>query len=233
MSKKKHRKPSNNKISNLTNTILGILKKDRTQTFNYKQIAAKLGVNDASSRNQIIKKLHQLKVNGDVEEVDRGKFRAIVNTEYHTGKLDLATKGNGYIICDDFDDDVFISSNNINKALHGDEVEFYAYKRRKRGKLEGEITNIIKRAKSEYVGVIQIHDKKNFAFVVPDSSKMQKDIFVPINKINKAEDGDKVLVKLEDWPEKADSPYGKVIEVLGKPGEHNTEILAVIRTLLK
>ena len=228
MTKKKHRKPSNNKISNLSNTILSILKKDRNSTFNYKQIAAKLGVNDASSRNQIIKKLAQLKAKQEIEEVDRGKFKAIVNTEYHTGILDLAAKGNGYIISDDFEDDIFIASNNINKALNGDEVEFYAYKRKHRGKQEGEITNIIKRAKTEYVGTIQIHEKKNFAFVVPDSNKMYTDIFVPINKINKAQDGDKVLVSLEDWPEKADSPNGKVIKVLGKPGEHGTEINAIM-----
>ena len=123
---------------------------------------------------------------------------------------------------------MFIASNNINKGLHGDQVEFYVYKRRNRGKLEGEITHIIERAKSEYVGVIQIHEKKNFAFVVVDSNKMYKDIFVPINKINKAEDGDKVLVKFEEWPEKSDSPNGKVIKVLGKPGDHNTEIHAIL-----
>ncbi|GAA4245470.1 ribonuclease R [Winogradskyella damuponensis] len=228
MTKKKHRKPSHNKISNLTNTILSILKKERNSTFNYKQIAAKLGVNDASSRNQIIKKLQQLKAKQEIEEVERGKFKAIVNTEYHTGILDLAAKGNGYIICDDFEEDIFIASNNINKALNGDEVEFYAYKRKHRGKQEGEITNIIKRAKTEYVGTIQIHEKKNFAFVVVDSNKMYTDIFVPINKINKAEDGDKVLVALEDWPEKSDSPNGKVIEVLGKPGEHGTEINSIM-----
>ncbi|MBC3845776.1 ribonuclease R [Winogradskyella echinorum] len=228
MTKKKKRRSSNNKISNLTNTILSILKKDRNQSFNYKQIAAKLGVNDASSRNQIIKKLAQLKAKQEIEEVDRGKFKAIVNTEYYTGILDLGSKGNGYIISDDFEDDIFIASNNINKALNGDEVEFYAYKRKHRGKQEGEITNIIKRAKTEYVGTIQIHDKKNFAFVVPDSPKMYTDIFVPINKINKAEDGDKVLVSLEDWPEKADSPNGKVIQVLGKPGEHGTEINSIM-----
>ncbi|MFD2542935.1 ribonuclease R [Lacinutrix gracilariae] len=228
MTKKKHRKPSHNKISNLTNTILSILKKDRTKSFNYKQIAAKLGVNDASSRNQIIKKLAKLKADGDIEEVERGKFKAIVNTEYYTGKLDLTSKGSGYVIVEGFEDDIFIASNNINKALHGDEVELYIYNRRKRGRLEGEITNIIKRAKSEYVGIIQIHEKKNFAFFVADSNKMYKDIFIPINKINKAQDGDKVLVSLEDWPEKADSPYGRVIQVLGKPGEHNTEIHAIL-----
>ena len=228
MSKKRKGKSKKNGISNLTNTILSILKKERNQSFNYKQIAAKLGVNDASSRNQIIKTLAKLAGKEEIQQVERGKFKAVVNTEYHIGKLDLAAKGNGYVICDDFEDDVFIASNNINKALHGDEVEFYAYKRRKRGKAEGEITNIIKRAKTEYVGVIQIHEKKNFAFVVVDSNKMYTDIFVPINKINKAEDGDKVLVSLEDWPEKSDSPNGKVIEVLGKPGDHNTEIHAIL-----
>ncbi|MDO7172124.1 ribonuclease R family protein [Mariniflexile sp. AS56] len=225
MTRKKNGK-SKKGISNLTNTILSILKKDRNQSFNYKQIAAKLDVNDASSRNQIIKKLAELAVKKEVEEVERGKFKAVINTEYHTGILDLASKGNGYIICDDFEDDVFIASNNVNKALNGDEVEFYVYKRRHRGKLEGEITQVLKRDKSEYVGVIQLHDK--YAFVIADSNKMYKDIFVPINKTLKAEDGDKVLVKLEDWPEKADSPYGKVIQVLGKPGDHNTEIHSIL-----
>ena len=225
MSRKNKRK-SSNKISNLTNTILSILKKERNKSFNYKQIAAILDVNDASSRNQIIKKLQQLKAKKEIDEIERGKFKAIMSTEYHSGILDLSSKGSGYIICEDFDEDVFVASNNINKALDGDEVEFYAYKRRKRGKLEGEITNILKRAKNEYVGVIQI--SKNYAFVIADTTKMYKDIFVPINKINKAEDGDKVLVTLEDWPQNADSPYGKVIKVLGKPGEHSTEIHSIL-----
>ena len=224
--KRKKKGRRNNKTSNLTNTILSILKKDRNKAFNYKQIAAKLDVNDASSRNQIIKKLQQLKTKQEIEEVDRGKFKAILNTEYFTGIIDITSKGSGYVICEDFEDDIFISSNNINKALHGDEVELYVYKRRKRGKLEGEVTQIIKRAKEEYVGVIQIHN--NYAFVIADNTKMHKDIFVPINKTFNAEEGDKVLVRLEDWPEKADSPYGRVVKILGKPGEHNTEIHSIL-----
>ena len=176
MTRKKKRKSSRNKISNLTNTILSILKKERNKSFNYKQIAAKLGVNDASSRNQIIKTLAKLAAKQEIEQVDRGKFKAIVNTEYHRGIVDLSGRGSAYIICDDFDEDVFIASNNINKALDGDEVEFYAYKRRKRGKIEGEITGIVKRARTEYVGVIQVN--KNYAFVIPDGGKMYTDIFV-------------------------------------------------------
>jgi len=225
MTRKKKRR-SNNKISNLTNTILGILKKDRNQSFNYKQISAKLGLTDASSRNQIIKTLHKLKAKQEIEEVDRGKFKAIVSTEYYTGIIDATSKGSGYVVSKDFEKDIFIASNNMNRALNGDEVEVYVYKRRKRGKLEGEITQILKRAKSEFVGIIQINN--NFAFVIPDSNKMYVDVFVPINKTKRAVNGDKVLVKIEEWPEKADSPIGKIVDVLGKPGEHNTEIHAIL-----
>ena len=223
---RKKRKRNSNKIQNYQNSILTVLKTDRNQALNYKQIAAKLNVNDASSRNQIIKNLAKLASKGDIEEVDRGKFKVVVTSEYHTGKLDISSRGNGYITSEDFEEDVHISSNNINKALNGDEVEFYVFKRKFRGKIEGEITHILNRVKSEFVGVIQIH--KSYAFVIPDDYKMYKDIFVPLNKTYKAEDGDKVLVKLEDWPEKADSPFGKVLKVLGKPGEHNTEIHSIL-----
>ena len=220
------RKKSKKKLHNLTESIHTILRVDRNKTFNYKQIAAKLGVNDASSRNQIIKTLLRLKAKQEIEEVDRGKFKAIVSAEYYTGIFDASARGSGYVICKDFEDDIFVASNNVNKALHGDEVELYVYKRRKNGKLEGEITQVISRHKTEYVGVIQIH--KNYAFVIPDSNKMYVDIFVPLNKTFKAEDGDKVLVQIEDWPAKADSPIGKVIKILGKPGEHNTEIHSIL-----
>ena len=213
-------------IENLSALILKLLRSHRSKTYNYKQIAAHLNVNDSHSRNQIIKKLQLLKSKNEIEEVERGKFKALVNTDYHTGIIEVNAKGSGYVICDAFDDDIFIASNYLNKALHLDEVEFYIFKRRRNGRLEGEVTHIIKRAKSSYVGVIQI--QKSYAFVIADDKKMYKDIFIPLNKINKAEDGDKVLVILQDWPEKTNSPYGKVSKVLGKPGEHNTEIHAIL-----
>ena len=108
MTRKKKRSKSSPKIQNLTSTILNILRKEKGKTFNYKQIAAKLGVNDASSRNQIIKKLQQLKAKQEIEEVERGKFKAVITTEYHTGILDLTARGSGHVICHDFDEDIFI-----------------------------------------------------------------------------------------------------------------------------
>jgi ribonuclease R/exosome complex exonuclease DIS3/RRP44 len=110
--------------------------------------------------------------------------------------------------------------------LDGDTVKAYVYDRRSSRKPEAEVLEIIERYKTEFVGVVDI--QKNFGFVTTANAKMYTDIFIPKNKLGEAEHGDVVLVKLEDWPVKADSPFGSVIKVLGKPGEHNTEIHAIL-----
>ena len=226
MKRKSRRRKKSPKIENITQGILKILKSEPHKTFNYKQIAAKFGVNDASSRNQIIKKLAQLAAKKQIEEVERGKFKIIPNINTFTGRLEITAKGTGYVVVEDLEDDIFIPNNNLNKALDGDEVEVYVYRRKRRGKSEGEITRIINRKRNEFVGVIEL--QKNYGFVNVQDGKMYTDIFVPKNKIGKSEHGDKVLVKLEDWPDNAESPFGKVVKVLGKPGEHHTEIHAIL-----
>ncbi len=91
---------------------------------------------------------------------------------------------------------------------------------------EAEVVEILERAKTEFVGVIDI--QKNFAFVTTADAKMYTDIFIPKDRIGEAQNGDVVLVKIQVWPKKADSPFGEVIKVLGKPGEHDTEIHAIL-----
>lgn len=223
---KNKRKKSKNKIDNLSQTILNILRKDHSQAFNYKQIAAKLQLDDPSSRNQIIKKLKDLQGKGSIQEIDRGKYILTPSQNYYTGRVDIAGRGQGYIIVEDLEDDIYVSSKNLNKALNGDIVEVYVFKRKKGGKTEGEITKIIERKRTEFVGTIDVLE--NFAFVDVTDYKMYTDIFVPKNKINGAKSGEKVLVEMLEWPEKEDSPIGKVIKVLGMPGEHNTEIHSIL-----
>ncbi|EAQ47856.1 MULTISPECIES: ribonuclease R [Leeuwenhoekiella] len=227
MPKKKRRRNSNSKIGNLTQKILKILKREPGKSFNHKQIAAKLQVDDPNSRNQIVKELAQLKAKKHIEEQDRGKYSFNATSHYHTGKLDATSRGDGYVVVDGMEQDIYIPKNNMNKALHGDTVKVYVYKQRRSKKHEGEIVEILERKTDEFVGVVQM--QKNFAFVNTSAEgKMRTDIFVPKNKLNGAQDGEKVLVKIEDWPEKADSPFGKIIKVLGLPGEHNTEIHSIL-----
>ena len=221
------KKKSSNKIGNLQVKILQILKRSGNESLNYKQIASKLKLDDPSSRNQIIKKLAQLTAQKIIEETSRGKFKIIQDAkDSYTGVVDITSKGNAYIVVEGLEEDIFVPSNSLNKALHGDEVEVYVYRRRRRGKTEGEITTIIKRKRTEFIGIIEIKDR--FAFVTCQDPKIYTDFFIPKDRINGAKNGEVVLVEMGDWPEKADSPFGTVKEVLGTPGEHETEIHAIL-----
>lgn len=214
------------KPKDFTAQIFKILSREPSKSFNYKQIAAALELSDTKSRNEIIRDLKILKAQDKIHETEIGKYQIISKAEYYEGIVDMTSRKTGYFVCDELEDDVFIPFINLNHALDGDKVKAYIYNRRSSRKPEAEVLEILERKKSEFVGVIDI--QKNFAFVTTANAKMYTDIFIPKNKIGDAEHGDVVLVTLEDWPKKADSPFGSVIKVLGKPGEHNTEIHAIL-----
>ncbi len=226
MSKKK-KKAKNHRKNEITRGIFTVLEKEPKKTFNYKQIAAKIGVTDAHDRNTLIKRLVKLKEAKRIAETDRGQYKALASTKtYHTGTVDITGRGNAYIIIEGMDDDVFVPFNKLKKAFHKDTVEVYIFPKRNGKKLEGEITSIVARNKSSFVGIVDM--QKTFAFVRPSDFRMYTDIFVPKEKIGSAEDGDKVIVEVEEWPDKAESPFGHITEVLGKPGEHDTEIHSIL-----
>lgn len=226
MPKRKKRRKNKSTIQGLALSILTILRKEHSKPFNYKQIAAKLGVDDASSRNQIIKKLKALQLKGEIQELERGKYIITPSKNYHTGTMDITSRGRGFVIVDGLEDDIKISNKNLNKALNKDTVEVYVFSRKRGGRMEGEVTKIIERKRTEFVGTIQISDK--FAFVECQGYNMYTDIFVPKSKIGEAQDGDRVLVRMDGWESHSDSPIGSVLKVLGKPGEHNTEIHSIL-----
>ena len=207
--------------------IVKILSQNANKPFNYKQICAILELTDTKSRNEIIKDLKILAAQKIIIEAEPGSFLIkAMSQDYYEGKIDMTSRRTAYFISDELEEDVFIPTNNLNHALDKDLVKVYVYNRRKGRKPEGEVIEVLERNKDEFVGVIDI--QKNFAFVTTANPKMYTDIFIPKDKYNDAENGDVVLVKIEDWPKKADSPFGSVIKVLGKPGEHNTEIHAIL-----
>ena len=207
--------------------IVKILSQNANKPFNYKQICAILELNDTKSRNEIIKDLKILAAQKIIIEAEPGSFLIkAMSQDYYEGKIDMTSRRTAYFVCEELEEDVFIPTNNLNHALDKDLVKVYVYNRRKGRKPEGEVIEVLERNKDEFVGVIDI--QKNFAFVSTANPKMYTDIFIPKDKYNDAENGDVVLVKIEDWPKKADSPFGSVIKVLGKPGEHNTEIHAIL-----
>ncbi|TAI47575.1 ribonuclease R [Flagellimonas allohymeniacidonis] len=226
MSKKKKRSRSQRK-NEITKGIFTVLEKEPSKSFNYRQIAAKLGITETRDRNDLIKRLGQLKAGDRIVEVERGKFqkKPSLNT-YFEGKVDMTTTGNAYVVVEDLDEDIFVPFNRLNKAFHGDMVEVFLKPKRNGKKPEGEISKVLERKKSSFVGIVD--KQKTFAFVRPTDGKMYTDIFIPKEKMKNAEDGDKVLVDIGLWPEDADSPFGEIVQILGKPGEHHTEIHSIL-----
>lgn len=219
-------KKKGNIIKDLSKEIISILSKNPTQEFNYKQIAAKIGVSDAASKNQIIKSLEDLFGKKRINETSRGKYKIHLSSNYFVGKLDVTSNGNAYLVSEDLEDDIFISANHLNKGLNSDIVKVYVFNKKRSKKQEGEVVEIIKRHKTEFVGVLQLNN--NFGFVVPDDFKMYADIFIAKKDLNDAKNGEKVVVELIEWPENSKNPFGKITNVIGKPGEHETEIHSIL-----
>ena len=213
-------------IKDLTRSIFKILNEDNSKFYNYKQIASKLDVSDTDGKTQILKKLAELKANKKIKEIDRGKFQINEDRKYSIGTLDITSNGNGYFVTDDYENDIFLPNINLGKGLHGDVVRAYVYKRKRSNKLEADVVEVIERVKIEFVGVLQ--KNKNFGFVICDNHKMYADIFISQNKLNGAEHGDKVQATISDWPENSKNPFGKITTVLGKPGDHNTEMHSIL-----
>ncbi len=206
--------------------VLAFLKHNSGKTFNYKQLGAAMEVQSESERFMLIETLEGLKAQGFITEPERGKYSVKETREYATGTIDFTTQGTAFVVTSEEDNDIFIPFKKTRDALQGDLVKVQVISRRGGRRREGEVVQVIKRAKNSYVGTIQVNPK--FAFVVPDYHKIHVDFFVKPADLNGAENGQKVLVELAEWRQGDDNPRAVVKEIFGKPGEHETEIHAIM-----
>ncbi len=224
------KKKGNNKSSKaqqkLALDILDAIKDQGNKLFNYKQIAALLQADDDFTRQLIRESLDMLVEQGKLEEPETGKFRIPFYEKYIEGTVDMSGSGNAYILNDVYEEDVYVVANNLKNAMHGDRVKVFVYARKKGQKLKGEVVEILQRARTEFVGTLEVSEK--FAFLIPDNDRLTKDIFIPLKDLNGGKDDDKAVVRITEWPEGAKNPVGEVIRVLGKKGLHETEIHAIL-----
>ncbi|MCD6016941.1 MAG: ribonuclease [Bacteroidetes bacterium] len=206
--------------------VLAFLRHNSEKAFNYKQLGSAMEIDNEGDRFALLETLEELKHQGFVTEKETGKYQAKENKVYETGTIDFTTQGTAFVIISPELPDVFIPFRRTKDALQGDLVKIAVQPQRGREKPEGEVIEVIQRKKTKYVGTIQINPK--FAFVVPDYTKIHVDFFIPIHDINGAKNGQKVLVELTDWKKGSDNPNGKVVDVLGTAGEHETEINAIM-----
>ena len=206
--------------------VLDFLKHNSSKTFNYKQLGAAMEINTDGERLQLIETLENLKLQGFVIENEIGKYQIKETKQYLTGTIDFTSQGTAFLIFSDTEEDIYIPARKSKDALQGDLVKVYLYPKRSGKRKEGEVVEVITRAKSQFVGTIKINPK--FSFVITDNHKIHVDFFIRNSDTNGAEDGQKVLIEFKEWKQGDQNPTAKVIEIFGFPGLHKTEMNAIM-----
>ncbi|MCB0380146.1 MAG: RNB domain-containing ribonuclease, partial [Flavobacteriales bacterium] len=224
----KHKKNSNSGgfKANLIQQIISIFDKNPTQTFNYKQLSQAFGFKDVANKKLVNIILEELTHQGKLRELKRGSFKLNSSKSLLEGTLDMTSRGAAYLIVPDTEVDVYIAPKNTGNALHGDKVKVNVFYSKANKKPEGEVIEVVERAKTEFVGIVE--KSKNFAFVVTSDQRMPVDIFIANDKLKGAKNGEKVVAKITEWPADKKNPFGIVTQVLGMPGEHDTEMHAIL-----
>jgi len=227
--KKKYISQKNDhKLMEIGKLIMRFMNQNQTKLYNYKQISDGIDYKNPRQREMVIQALHKLLANQRIKETEKGKFSINLNIAGTlTGTIDFNQSGNAYVTVENLKDDIFIHSKNVKDALQGDKVLIVTYNFKGK-KLEGSVLEVLERKRSEFVGTFQLVQHKEFGFVVCDKKTINTDIFIPKGKINGAENGNKVVVKMTEWKPGDKNPEGEILQVLGNPGEHETEIHSIL-----
>lgn len=209
----------------LIKQVVDFFSNNKDSVVNYKQIAHKLGLKE-QERKLLPDILNKLTKEDYLKMEGMGKFRLNQRGRFVIGRIDRTTSGKTFLIPEDGGEDIFIAERNTHHALNKDIVRVFLRASRKRQKPEGEVIEIIERARTQFVGVLSV--SKNYAFLVIDNRVITNDIFIPLDKLNGGKDGEKAVVKIIEWPDDGKNPIGEVIDVLGTSGDNNTEMHAIL-----
>ena len=227
MAKKKKikKKRSFNKRS-LIKEIMKVFRLNPKKTFNYRQLSKEIGIKENSIKELIIAVLYDLQEQEKLILISPGKYRYKKNHSFIEGVADVTTRGNAYVRIEEMEQDIFIRDKYLLNAISGDFVKVSLFSTFKKRKPEGEITEIIKRNKTQLVGVVRFSEKA--AFVLINDPRIHFDVFLPNQERKKVKDGQQIVVNITDWGNKTTKPTGEVLTVLGYPGEHTVEIHSIL-----
>lgn len=207
--------------------VLDVFEKNGNKPLNYKQVSAQLNITEAEGREAILDILKEETKKTTLKEISQGKFQLVELKTFVEGRVDMTNDGSAFIVTDDeFENDIYVAPRKVRTALHGDRVKVYVYAKSKGRRKEGEIIEIIKRAKMEFTGIVKLSER--YAFFIPDDRKMLHDIFIPSSELNGAKNGIKAIAEITDWPPDAKNPIGRITKVLGAQGENDTEMNAIL-----
>ncbi len=227
MSKKKERKSEKKiKKQDLLHRIVELFNKHPKETFNYKQASSEIGATSEANRLTVVDILYQLTEDDFLVEVSRGKYKLNGLGVIAEGVFERRHNGKNQFIPDKGGQPVFVAERNSYHAMTGDRVRVQMLAKRKGREPEAEVLEVLERAQHTFVGILEV--QKTFAFLVTDNKILANDIFIPKNKLKGGKTGQKAIVNVLEWPDRAKNPIGEVVDVLGDAGNNTTEMHAIL-----
>lgn len=229
------------KSNNLGNKIIEVLSHGNAGAkYNYKQIAAKVGVYDKQGRASVQEILQDFLEARILLKAGRGHYKInpkylskeTTGKNYVIGRLEMKPGGSAFVINDNKsadkaeDEDIYIADGNLGNALHNDMVKVVVFPSRKGKRPEGQVVEIVERSQRQIVGVLHIN--KGITYFIADNPNFRRDVLIPGRYLKGGHNGDKVVIRIVDWEAGTRSPMGEVIHVLGEPGDNEVEMQAIL-----
>lgn len=213
------------KKEEIVSRIIELFNSEPSKLFNYKQVSTAIHAVNTIQKQMVFDILENLQMEDFLIETSPGLYKLNSRSINMEGIFERRSNGKNRVLVEE-GEPIFIAERNSLRAMDGDKVRIQLYAKRKNCEPEGEVIEILEKAPQIFVGTLDVQSR--FAFLVTDNKILANDIFIPKEKLKGGKDGQKAVVRITEWPEKAKNPHGEVIDILGKAGENNTEIHAIL-----
>ena len=210
----------------LSRMVIDFFQANAAKAMSRKYIFSELRLNTHPLKMLCMDILADLQADDYIEEVESGKYKLVSHEVILTGTFQRKSNGKNSFLPDGGGEPIFVAERNSAHAMNNDKVKIAFYAKRKNRMAEGEVIEILERANDTFVGTLDV--RKTYAFLVTENRTLANDIFIPKENLRGGKDGDKAVVKIMEWPDKAKNPIGKVVDILGKAGDNTTEMHAIL-----
>lgn len=227
MAKKKEKKAGKRmKKKELATVLMDFFHTRQEEIISLKYLFAELHLTTHPLKMLCMDILADMLTDDYITEVDKNKYKLNNHGIEMTGTFQRKSNGKNSFIPEGGGDPIFVAERNSAHAMNNDKVKIAFFAKRKNHDAEGEVIEILERANDTFVGTLQV--EKSYAFLVTENRTLANDIFIPRDKLKGGKTGDKAVVKVIEWPDKAKNPIGQVLDILGKAGDNTTEMHAIL-----
>lgn len=210
----------------LAEVIVDMFQANPTEAYSAKKIFEQLRLTTHPLKMLAMDILDECLEDDFLTKVDNNKYKLNTRGVEMTGTFHRKSNGKNSFSPDDGSEPIMIAERNSAHAMDGDKVKIAFYAKRHGHSAEGEVVEILEHGNDTFVGKLDV--TKEYAFLVTESRTLANDIFIPKDKLKGGKNGDKAVVKIVEWPQEAKNPIGEVVDILGKPGDNNTEMHAIL-----